>query len=278
LGSGTSGGTLAPLLTIGGAFGLLLGTAVQYIFPSAAINLPTCALIGMASMFAGASRALLTSIVFAFETTMQPHGVLPLLGACVAAYFVSFFLMKHGTIMTEKINRRGVHTPDAFEPDILQRVNAEAVMEDDFEVLSAENTVEEVKQWITETPADKLNEVIAVVDTNEDLIGTVRLDRINQSSLPGDTPVSSFIQKQNIYVYNDSQLSFAVDVMDRFSRDYLPVIDRNNKKKVVGILTHKNIFAAYRKRRSEENTYIRNISLRRSSYRLIVRGKQLLQS
>lgn len=278
LGSGTSGGTLAPLLTIGGAFGLLLGTIFLNAFPSSNINLPTCALIGMAAMFAGASRALLTSIVFAFETTMQPHGMLPLLGACVAAYFVSFFLMKHGTIMTEKIKRRGVHTPDAYEPDLLQRVNAENVMDEDMELLSAKNTLEEVKQWITEAPQHKLTEVIAVVDANEDLIGTVRLNAIEQSQLAADTPVAMLLEKQNIYVYSDSQLSFAVDLMDRFNKDYLPVVDRNNKKKLVGILTHKNIFAAYRRRRSKENTYKRNISLRRRSYKLIVRGKQLLSS
>ena len=121
LGSGTSGGTLAPLFTIGGALGALLGGLTLHYLPGTEINLPTAALIGMAAMFAGASRAWLTSIVFALETTGQIHGLLPLLGACVAAYFVSFFLMK-GSIMTEKIQRRGVKTPDAYEPDILQNV------------------------------------------------------------------------------------------------------------------------------------------------------------
>jgi hypothetical protein len=83
----------------------------------------------MAAMFAGASRALLTSIVFALETTGQLHGLLPLLGACVAAYFVSFFLMK-GSIMTEKIKRRGVKTPDAYEPDILKTVNVSQLLQE----------------------------------------------------------------------------------------------------------------------------------------------------
>jgi CIC family chloride channel protein len=118
LGSGTSGGTLAPLFTIGGALGALLGAATLHFFPSSGINLATAAMIGMAAMFAGASRALLTSVVFALETTGQSNGLLPLLGACVAAYFVSFFLMK-GSIMTEKIKRRGVITPDSYEPDVL---------------------------------------------------------------------------------------------------------------------------------------------------------------
>ena len=127
LGSGTSGGTLAPLFTIGGALGILLGMLVMHYFPGSDINLPTAALIGMAAMFAGASRALLTSIIFALETTGQMHGLLPLLGACVAAYFVSFFLMK-GSIMTEKILRRGVKTPDAYEPDILRAASVRQLM------------------------------------------------------------------------------------------------------------------------------------------------------
>jgi CIC family chloride channel protein len=115
LGSGTSGGTLAPLFTIGGALGLLAGHVVP------GLNAPTCALIGMAALFAGASRALLTAIVFSLETTGQMHGLLPLLGACTGAYFVSFFFMK-GSIMTEKILRRGVVAPETYEPDILGSV------------------------------------------------------------------------------------------------------------------------------------------------------------
>lgn len=127
LGSGTSGGTLAPLFTIGGALGALLGEYTLQLFPNSGINIATAALIGMAAMFAGASRALLTSIVFALETTAQPNGLLPLMAACSTAYFVSFFLMK-GSIMTEKIHRRGVKTPDAYAPDILQNVAVGSLM------------------------------------------------------------------------------------------------------------------------------------------------------
>jgi CIC family chloride channel protein len=121
LGSGTSGGTLAPLFTIGGALGALLGISAIHLFPGLHIDLRTVALVGMAAMFAGASRALLTSIIFALETTGQSNALLPLLASCIAAYFVSFFLMK-GSIMTEKIIRRGVKAPDSYEPDILKSV------------------------------------------------------------------------------------------------------------------------------------------------------------
>ncbi len=278
LGSGTSGGTLAPLLTIGGAFGILLGMFVQRIFPQSQINLPTCALIGMASMFAGASRALLTSIVFAFESTMQPHGLLPLLGACIAAYFVSFFLMKHGTIMTEKINRRGVFTPNAYEADILQRLSVETVMQVDPPVLSGDNTIAEVKQWVRETPREDLPKCLSVVDDSENLMGIVIVRNIIEAKVSDSTHVKELITGKNVYVYDNSQLSFAVDVMSRFNVNFLPVVDRENKKKVIGVLTPQNVFGAYRKRKHEEDIYKREISLRRRGYKLIVRGKQFLKS
>jgi H+/Cl- antiporter ClcA len=113
LGSGTSGGTLAPLFTIGGTLGLVLGAAAKHLFPEASVAVEAAALVGMAAMFAGASRALLTSVVFAFETTLQPMGLLPLLGGCTAAHLVSCLLMPN-TIMTEKIARRGVKVPAEY--------------------------------------------------------------------------------------------------------------------------------------------------------------------
>ncbi|WP_213087112.1 chloride channel protein [Chitinophaga agrisoli] len=142
LGSGTSGGTLAPLFTIGGAAGALIGLVILHVFPGSGITLATAALVGMAAMFAGASRALLTSIVFALETTGQPNGLLPLLGACIAAYFVSFFLMK-GSIMTEKIRRRGVSTPDTYESDLLRHTTAKEIMTPVAEQTTALHAVRE---------------------------------------------------------------------------------------------------------------------------------------
>lgn len=122
LGSGTSGGTLAPLFTIGGGVGSLLGSLGASIFPGAAIDLRLAALVGMAATFAGSSRAFLTSVVFAFETTRQPQGLLPLLAGCTAAYLVSCLLMKN-TIMTEKIVRRGVRVPAEYGADFLNSIS-----------------------------------------------------------------------------------------------------------------------------------------------------------
>lgn len=181
LGSGTSGGTLAPLFTIGGALGAVLGGLVLQLFPLSHINIATAALIGMAAMFAGASRAWLTSIVFALETTGQINGLLPLLGACLAAYFVSFFLMK-GSIMTEKINRRGVKTPDVYEPDALRAVAVRELLTPAigpvaaFPACHAEDDAGLAAEMMGQYNADS----IAVKDEQEQIIGVITARSILQ--------------------------------------------------------------------------------------------------
>ncbi|MEO7104363.1 MAG: chloride channel protein, partial [Gemmatimonadaceae bacterium] len=109
--------------------GALLGILCVHWFPGLGIDPRIAALVGMAAIFAGASRALLTSVVFAFETTRQPIGLLPLLGGCTAAFVISSLMMRY-TIMTEKLARRGTHVPTEYiaaDPDEIARLDAAAV-------------------------------------------------------------------------------------------------------------------------------------------------------
>src|SRR5947207_8418210 len=101
--------------------GALIGAAANHLLPNAGIDVRIAALVGMAAIFAGASRALLASAVFAFETTLQPLGLLPLLGGCSASFLVSCLLMPN-SIMTEKIARRGVRVPAEYAPDFLDQI------------------------------------------------------------------------------------------------------------------------------------------------------------
>jgi len=113
LSSGTSGGTLAPLLTFGSSIGVIIAIIGQQFFPELNISIPITALVCMSSMFAGATRAVLTSTVFAIEATGAHYGMAPLLLGNSAAYLVSILLMKE-TIMTEKIAKRGVKVPNEY--------------------------------------------------------------------------------------------------------------------------------------------------------------------
>lgn len=116
LGSGTSGGTLAPLFTIGGGIGATCGHLLQ-VGGFSTLDTRMAALVGMAATFAGSSRAFLTSLIFAFEATHQQSALLPLLSGCTSAYLLSSLLMRN-TIMTEKIARRGVIVPSEYSADM----------------------------------------------------------------------------------------------------------------------------------------------------------------
>lgn len=115
LGSGTSGGTLAPLLTFGSSLGAVLGILGRQYFPELGISVEVTAMVCMSSMFSGATRAVLTSTIFALEATGAHFGIAPLLLGNGAAYLISLLLMKE-TIMTEKIARRGVRVPEGYYP------------------------------------------------------------------------------------------------------------------------------------------------------------------
>ncbi|MET0792333.1 MAG: chloride channel protein, partial [Polyangiaceae bacterium] len=146
LGSGTSGGTLAPLFTIGGGLGATLGALAAQALPHVGIDPRIAGLVGMAAIFAGASRALLASVVFAFETTLQPLGLLPLLGGCTAAFLVSCLMMRN-TIMTEKIARRGIRVPSEYAADFLDQIWVRDHATREVIALAASDSLQHLRSW-----------------------------------------------------------------------------------------------------------------------------------
>ena len=126
LASGTSGGTLAPILLIGGSFGgVIAGALGSHV---TGLGSPgTIALVAMAATFGAAARAPFTAIVFAVELTHDLRAAIPLMIATVAAELVGRALLDHG-LMSEKLARRGVLVPEEFEPDALRHTLVRAAM------------------------------------------------------------------------------------------------------------------------------------------------------
>jgi H+/Cl- antiporter ClcA/predicted transcriptional regulator len=271
LGSGTSGGTLAPLLTIGGAAGAIISAALQGLFPEIGISIPMGALIGMSAMFAGASRAYLTSITFALEATMQSHALLPLLGACTASYIVSFFLMEN-TIMTEKIARRGVVTPDSFEPDVLQKINVSQVMSKENITINPDMSIKEVKEWLSVNPVNE--SFLAVMNDRSEFQGTVKLSDIYSVKHDGSLKVEKISQKNNATLKASDTLRSAVELMAQEEVEALPVLADN---KIVGILSHRNIISSYKQHFDENETATKHISLKRQRMKMVLRGKTMFK-
>jgi H+/Cl- antiporter ClcA len=172
LGTGTSGGTLAPLFTIGGGLGSAIGAMAAWALPHAGVDIRVAALVGMAALFAGASRALLASVVFAFETTRQPMGLLPLLGGCTAAYLVSAMTMRH-SIMTEKIARRGARVVSEYTADFLEQILVADVAAAPVVVLRADDTVEKVRAWMGRDATGSAHQGFPVVDADDRIVGVL---------------------------------------------------------------------------------------------------------
>jgi H+/Cl- antiporter ClcA len=274
LGSGTSGGTLAPLLTIGGAAGALMASVIIYYFPDSGITLSLAALVGMSAMFAGASRALLTSIIFALEVTGQSNALLPLLAACTASYFVSFFLMEN-TIMTEKITRRGVKTPDSYEPDILEAISVQQVFNENGLVLSEDNTIGEVRDWL-EKETDYHSNYFIIVNNDNEYKGIISSSNLFSNHHQPEKVIGELIKRNSASIGNDNSLRTAIELMARENIDMLPVVSKENN--IVGILSYKDIISAYKK--DIENNVKRRpmISLRRNGLKILMRGQKLIDA
>ena len=275
LGSGTSGGTLAPLLTIGGATGALLGNIILYWFPESDVTIPLAALVGMSAMFAGASRAFLTSVVFALETTGQSNALLPLLATCTTAYFISYFMMEN-TIMTEKIARRGIKTPHSYEPVALERLTVEQILSENGMIISEENSIKEVCEWLSLEQEYKSNYFI--ISSNEgEYKGILNSSNLFSNHHSQDNLVGSLIKQNRIHIGLNDTLLTAVETMAKENIDVLPVIAKESSI-VIGIISYHDIIATYKQGIDEHEKQLPHISLNEYRLKILLHGQKLVSA
>ena len=246
LGSGTSGGTLAPIVTIGGGLGAVLGAGAALLLPHAGIDPRVAAVVGMAALFAGASRAFLASVVFAFETTQETNVLLPLLAGGAAAYLVSALLMRN-TIMTEKIARRGVRVPEEYQADYLDGVLVRDGRSRDVVSLRAEDPVDVVRSWLASDAPGTRHQGFPVVDAAGELMGVLTAREIAMAP-DAAARVSSLVKRPPVVVFEDESLREAADRMVEADVGRLPVVRRGHPHHVVGMITRSDLVGAHKRR------------------------------
>ena len=261
LGSGTSGGTLAPLFTIGGALGALAGFGLVALAPQLGIDPRIAGLVGMAAIFAGASRALLTSVVFAFETTQAPAGLLPLLGGCTAAYLVSALAMRN-TIMTEKIARRGVRVPTEYAADYLEQVLVRDACSREPVFLRTSEALGDVRSAIHSGRADYQHQGFPVIDDNGRVRGVITRRNLLDPSEPNMRRIGDMLVRAPVVVHENHSLREAADHMVAENIGRLIVVGVEAPHPLVGILTRGDILSAHRRRLKETRESGRHIRIR----------------
>jgi H+/Cl- antiporter ClcA len=260
LGSGTSGGTLAPLFTIGGALGAVIGNAGLALYPGMGIDPRVAGLVGMTAMFTGASRAVLTSMVFAIETTQRPAALLPVIGGCAVAYLMSSMLMAN-TIMTEKIARRGVRPPTDYEYDFSSQVLVREAASYGVISLPASTTLAEFRSWLAQGRPGYDHHAFPVIAENGELLGMITGHDIVKRELPGTTRVGDIAKHSWPVALESHTLREASDLMVNAQVGCLPVVSPDNPHKLLAVLSHRDLMLADRRRLAEESVAQQSIHL-----------------
>ena len=250
LGSGTSGGVLAPLLIMGGALGALVGSWI----PVGDAGL--WALIGMAAMMGGTMRSPLTAMVFAVELTRDFNLFPALLVGSVAALGVTVLLMRR-SILTEKLARRGHHITREYSIDPFEFARVRDVMDREVPMIPDTMKLLELSDRIADGDADlNRRQGTLIVDEQNQLVGIitrgdiVRALRKNQAA---ETTVTEAGSTDLAVAFPDEPLHAALTKMLNREVGRLPVVERNNQTKVVGYLGRAAVLSARMKIHEEEN-------------------------
>ena len=257
LGSGTSGGLLAPMFMSSAALGGAFAMVLNRIFPSAHLSPGAFALVAMGAVFGAASRATFTFIIFAFEITRDYNAVLPLMLVSVLADGLAMLLMPRASIMTEKLARRGLRIHQDYETDVLHHVRVEEMMDRTPPTIPASTTVGELARRIAlRDPEVSRHQALLVVDEDGNLASIITRGDILRAldrEPSGTATVQECGSAKLVVTYPDELLSEAAHKILRHNIGRLPVVDRHSPKQIVGYLGRPNIMAARLRRLEEEH-------------------------
>jgi H+/Cl- antiporter ClcA len=255
LGSGTSGGLLAPMFMSSAALGGVFAMVINLIFPSAHLSPGAYALVAMAAVFGSASRATFAFIVFAFEITHDYNAILPLMLACVIADLIALRYLP-SSIMTEKLARRGLRVPGEFEVGVPQMVRVGEVMRKDVNPIPPEMTVAELAGKMGRgEPKYNLTQGLPVVDDGGRLLGVVTqgdLLRALENNSSGETTVLDAGSRKPIVAYADEFVHDAMLRMLENNIGRLPVVSREDPQKLVGYFNRATLLDAWTRHVEEE--------------------------
>jgi len=249
LGSGGSGGIFAPSLFMGSMLGGTLGIVFHRLFPSITAPYGAYALVGMAAVFAGAARAPITAILIIFEMTMDYKIILPLMTAVVISTLVARGLSRE-TIYTMKLRRMGIDISRREEIALMRRITVGEVMSRDFPTVSPKMPVAELTHMLEETG----HHGFPVVDEEGLLCGVVTLTDIQAAMSRGESAqltVEDIATKKVIVAYPDQSVHDALAQFGGRDVGRIPVVERNEPTKLLGILRRHDIIKAYTKAAGE---------------------------
>jgi chloride channel protein, CIC family len=258
LGSGTSGGVLAPLLMMGGALG---GLDAMYLPNEGAGFWP---LVSMGAVLGGTMRSPFTSIVFAFELTHDGNVFLPLLVGSVVAHAFTVLTLKR-SILTEKVARRGYHLSREYAVDPLEILFVREVMRTNVVALPAASTLGEIQASLRADHRQQ-QRLLPAVSGDGQLVGVFtrrdiqeRLEREGEATL--QRSLGELVRSETVETYPDEPLRMVVYRMADKGFTRMPVVDRATHK-FLGLISLDDLLKARTRNLEEERRRERPLKLR----------------
>ena len=267
LSSGTSGSTLAPLLMIGAGCGQAFGAAANWLVPEAGIDLRMAALVGMAALFAGASRAFLASAVLAFETTLQAYGRLPLLAGCAASYLVATLTAKN-SIMTEKIARNGIRASGGIPRRPAGTSDRGRHRHETGGDVAIDANGRQCGRWLAVANEENQHQGFPILNPAGHLVGVLTRRDLLDLRISGSRELREILFRPPKFVYDDCTARQAAHHMVNHNIGRLPVVLRSQPTQLIGIVTRSDILSAYRRQIEDNEAQRPDIHIPRFSTRV----------
>jgi H+/Cl- antiporter ClcA/CBS domain-containing protein len=258
LGSGTSGGVLAPLLMMGGALGGIEAGMLPAFGPG------FWPLVSMGAILGGTMRSPFTGVVFAIELTHDFNMILPLLIAVTMAHAFTVILLRR-SILTEKISRRGYHVSREYSVDPLEILFVREVARTNIAALRPTTSFREARELIhTSANERRRQRLYPVVDDEQRLVGIVTRNALEQGIRegPDEGHIADIVQADPAVAYPDEPLRVVVYRMAGMGITRFPVIERGGARRLVGMISLTDLLAGRTQNLEAERRRERVLSLR----------------
>ncbi len=260
LGSGTSGGLLAPMFMASAAMGSAFAILMNHLIPGANLSPGGFALVAMGAVFGAAARSTFAFIVFSFEITRNFDAILPLMLVGVIASGIALSFLKN-SIMTEKLARRGLHVYQEYDTDILKLTRVKDVMDGNPAVIYSNERISDLAEKIFGNGLKQnLHRALPVIAENGNLVGIVSRDELTKAFERNqlDKTVMEIAITDLTVTYPDETLFDAVSRMLKQDVGRLLVVEKGNPSKLVGYLGRANILSSRLKQIEDEFVYEKN--------------------
>ncbi len=245
IGSGGSGGVFGPAIFAGAAVGTFSGKLFKTLFPAYISQTGSFTIVGMAGFFAGIAHTPISTLIMVSELTGNYDLLVPTMFVCA----LTFILNRNVTIYEKQVYSRldsPAHKKE-FQLAILEDVKISEIMIKNVETIPEDMPFKKILDFIK---ASKYTN-FPVLDREGNLIGIISFDNIRdivfEEGLEDIVVARELVDEHLVTLTPDKSLLDAAEVFGMTEVEMIPVVEPDNDKKMIGIITRRDVMKAHSK-------------------------------